>query len=138
MIPAGTIIRSDLIRRVRRLLPRTIAAKMPRRVVMVRVSEEESRRLNRQYRRKNKPANVLSFRYGDEYGEIILCPWIIRRDAALYGNSYQYQLTWMIVHGMIHLAGLHHEESSVKAAEALSIEQQILKKIRGTKSHSGT
>lgn len=124
-----------LVRRIRLLLPRLLRQKLPRRMLLVAIGEQESRRLNRTYRRKNKPADVLSFRYGNEYGEILVCPAVVRREARGYGNPYHLQLTWMLAHGMIHLAGLHHGESRAKAAEALRIEQQILKKIRGTKSH---
>jgi len=124
---------ADLARRIRLLLPRRISRKLPRRIAVIKVSEASAANLNRRYRLEQKPANVLSFRYGDGYGEILVCPAVIRREARAQNNSFEYQLTWMIMHGMIHLSGLHHEKSGAKAAETLRIEQRILNKIRGTK-----
>lgn len=94
------------------------------------VSEKESARLNRAYRAKRTPANVLSFLYGKGYGEIIVCSSVIRREARAQKHSYKYQLAWMIVHGMIHLSGLHHEKSRMTAERVERLEKQILKKLR--------
>jgi probable rRNA maturation factor len=126
---------ADLVRRIRLLLPRRISRKLPRLVAVRKVSDASAANLNRRYRLEQKPVNVLSFRYVDGYGVILVCPVVIRREARVENNSFEYQLTWMIMHGMIHLSGLHHEKSRAKAAETLRIEQQILSKIRGTKSH---
>ncbi len=102
---------------------------MPADIQIVEVSEKESRRLNFIYREKAKPANVLSFFYDKEYGEIIVCPVLIRREAKAQDNSFEYQMTWMIVHGMIHLSGLHHEKSDAAARRAEKAEQAILEKL---------
>ena len=93
------------------------------------VSERESRKFNQKYRGKNKPANVLSFCYSKDYGEILVCPSVIRKEAKKQKNSYAYQMTWMILHGMLHLGGLHHEKSSALAKKAERIEKEILQKI---------
>ena len=80
-------------------------------------------------RDKNNPANVLSFRYGSDYGEILVCPEVIRKEAEKQGNSSYYQMTWMILHGMLHLGGMHHEESGDIAKKTERIEKEILSKI---------
>ena len=110
-------------------LPQAIQKGLPADIAVVEVSEKESWRLNRAYRGKDKPADVLSFRYDPEYGEIIICPGVIRREAKIQKHSFEYQLAWMIVHGIIHLAGLHHEASIVSARRAERIEQRILDKL---------
>ena len=110
-------------------LPQAMRKGLPADIQIAEVSEKESRRLNRLYRGKDKSANVLSFFYGKEYGEIIVCPSLIRREAKAQKHSFEYQMTWMILHGMIHLSGLHHEKSSGAARRAENIEQAILKKI---------
>lgn len=110
-------------------LPQAMRNKLSTDIAIVSVSEKKSLGLNRAYRNKRKPANVLSFFYGKEYGEIILCPVVIRREALEQKHSYKYQMTWMIVHGMIHLAGLHHETSARTRARFEKIEQDILKHI---------
>lgn len=103
--------------------------RLPRRIVTVGIPRQESQRLNLIYRRKNKPASVLSFLYSSDYGEILICPEVVRREAKEQGNSYKYQMTWMVIHGMLHLAGLHHEKSKTLAARFSKLESKILQKL---------
>lgn len=93
------------------------------------VNERRAAELNRRYRGKNKPANVLSFRYGPDYGEIALCPALIRREAKASGNSYRRQMLWMILHGIIHLAGLHHEKSAQTRRKFEKLEHKLLNNL---------
>jgi probable rRNA maturation factor len=112
-----------------RQLPRTIRRKLPRTIRVVPVSSSLSWALNRRYRKKNAPANTLSFRYGPAYGEILLCPTLIRREAKARGNSIRYQMTWMVIHGMLHLAGMHHERSAITAKKVERLERTILDQL---------
>lgn len=110
-------------------LPQAIAKRLPVEISVVSVSEKESAELNRRYREKDKTTNVLSFRYGKEYGEIIVCPAVVRREARRQKHTFRYQMTWMILHGMIHLSGLHHEQSPVAAKKTEAVEKRILDTI---------
>ena len=112
-----------------KLLPQAIHSGLTADIWVAEVSEKEARRLNRLYRGKDKPANVLSFFYSKEYGEIIVCPAVIRREAKAEKHSFEYQMTWMILHGMIHLSGTHHEKSLALARRVENIEQEILEKL---------
>lgn len=116
--------------RMRKLFPATIQSKLPAHVAVVPVSARESLALNRTYRNKRTPANVLSFLYDREYGEIIVCPALIRVEAKMQGNSFAYQMTWMIIHGMLHLAGVHHERSAAAAKRAARLEEEALRKFQ--------
>ena len=107
-------------------LPLAIRKRLPREIAVIAVSPRESLRLNRTYRGKRKPTNVLSFLYGPEYGEIIICPAVIRKEAKTQGNAQLFQMTWMVLHGMLHLAGLHHEKSRIIAEKVERIEQGVL------------
>ena len=77
-----------------------------------------------------KTANILSFKYGSRYGEIILCPEEIRRDARQHRNRYKDQCMWMIAHGMLHLSGMHHEKSHEVEKRFTRLEEKILNKAR--------
>ena len=123
-------IAPNAIKKIKRALPRQLKRRLPDKIGVVEVSKKESERLNRIYRNKNKPTNVLSFRYGPGYGEIVLCPALIRREAEASGNSYSCQMIWMILHGTIHLAGLHHEKSRRLDKKIAQLEKKILKKIK--------
>ncbi|MDZ4299392.1 MAG: rRNA maturation RNAse YbeY, partial [Candidatus Sungbacteria bacterium] len=55
-------------------LPAIIKRRLPEEIAIVSVSSKESQKLNRLYRTKDRPTNVLSFFYDKTYGEIIVCP----------------------------------------------------------------
>ncbi len=123
-----------LVKKIKRLLPLVIRNRLPHAAEVVSINSKEALVLNRSYRRKNRPANVLSFHYGKDYGEILVCPEVIRREAKAQGNTYKYQMTWMILHGMLHLAGIHHENLQQSSRLAGHIEPELLKKLTGKKS----
>ncbi|HZS27162.1 MAG TPA: rRNA maturation RNase YbeY, partial [Candidatus Angelobacter sp.] len=64
--------------------------------------------LNRRFRRKNKPTDVLSFPRA-EGGDIAISIDIARQNARLYGHRAADELKVLILHGMLHLAGYDHE-----------------------------
>lgn len=86
------------------------------------VEDAEMQGLNREYRKKNNPTDVLSF---SEYenieklleeankghvflGELILCPSYIAKNANDDGESFEYAMTYITSHGILHLLGLSH------------------------------
>lgn len=89
----------------------------PGNLSIVFVSPAVSRQLNRRYRGKDRATNVLSWLWADEqqpisereWGEIILCPAIIRKEAPAYHRSYAKHVQRLLEHGLIHLLGLDHE-----------------------------
>ena len=115
-------------------LPKQIRKSLPRKIVAVRIGAKKVLALNRSFLGKNKPANVLSFRYGKNYGEILVCLYVIHKEAEKQGNAYHYQMTWMIVHGMLHLAGMHHEKSKAAAVKMEKTERDILARLFSIKS----
>jgi len=121
-------------RRIVKNLPQAVRRCLPAEIGIISVSAAESLRLNRRYRNKRTPANVLSFLYGKEYGEIIVCPAVIRREAKTQKHSFEYQMTWYILHGIIHLSGLHHEQSRATAQRAERLEKKIVYTIFKKKS----
>lgn len=89
------------------------------------VTENEMHVLNKQYRKKDRATDVLSFceyqsnedlckqaqaETGEQIfiGELILCPVYIERNAKEDGESLEYALTYITAHGILHLLGLDH------------------------------
>ncbi len=70
------------------------------------IGDAKMKQLNFRYRKKNCPTDVLSFG-GDEdfFGEIIIDPAQIRRQAKENGNAFQNELIFILVHGLLHLGG---------------------------------
>jgi len=123
------LMASISISHLKKLFPAPLKKKLPHDIKIVEVSVKTSQKLNTIYRNKFRATNVLSFRYDSQYGEILICPEVIRREAKEQGNSYEYQMTWYSVHAMIHLAGIHHERSKSAAKKAESLEYRILKQL---------
>jgi probable rRNA maturation factor len=118
-----------MYKKILKLFPVNFKKRLPREVALIHIGEKESKRLNRVYRKKNKPANVLSFRYSSQYGEILVCPAVIRQEAKKAKISYTRQMTRMVIHGMVHLSGLHHEKSREAAKKFDRLEQKMINKI---------
>ncbi len=68
------------------------------------------KQLNRNFRGKNKPTNVLSFPGGDGYaGDIAIAHGVTKKEAAAAGKSFADHAIHLTVHGVLHLAGHDHE-----------------------------
>ncbi len=85
-------------------------------VVVVLVNRSEIQRLNRLYRKKNYPTDILSFAGADadSAGELILCMPVIRAQAKETGLGARGELGFMLIHGVLHLLGFDHMKASEK------------------------
>ena len=84
-------------------------------------------RLNREYRAKDKPTNVLSFpaAHGPLLGDVILAYETLLSEAKEEGLAPADHLTHLTIHGLLHLLGYDHEtEADAVAME--SMETSIL------------
>lgn len=98
-------------------------------------SSARMRILNREFRGKNKPTDVLSFptdqrshhKSREVAGEIAICADIARQNAARLGHTPAAEVCVLVLHGMLHLAGLDHERDSGDMARVESRLRQKLK-----------
>lgn len=79
-------------------------------------SDREVRRVNRDYRGKDKPTDVLSFPGGPEeedgsyhVGDILISIPTARRQAAERGQPVERELKVLLLHGLLHCLGYDHE-----------------------------
>jgi len=104
----------------------------PRGLVIRIVDEAESRALNRDYRGRDRPTNVLSFPFepppgvpSDHLGDLVICAPVVAREAAGQGKPPEAHWAHMVVHGVLHLQGLDHQNAA--QAEAMEArEREIL------------
>lgn len=97
------------------------------------VGPAESRRLNGEYRGKDRPTNVLSFpssaegrRLEGELGDLVICAAVVAREAREQGKTRPAHWAHMVVHGILHLHGFDHERP--RAAHAMErLEVEILR-----------
>lgn len=100
------------------------------------VDEADISELNKTYRHKSGPTNVLSFPFeappglpAEEaealLGDIVICAQVVSREAADQHKDLQAHWAHMVVHGVLHLLGYDHlndEEAEIME----SLEVQIL------------
>ncbi|MEK7622225.1 MAG: rRNA maturation RNase YbeY [Patescibacteria group bacterium] len=72
------------------------------------VSPARSRVLNRTYRGKNRPANILTFPLTHDSGEILICLATARAEARRVGLPFPKYLQQLFIHGLLHLKGCTH------------------------------
>ena len=119
-------------------------------IELIFVDEEEIRRLNNETRGIDKVTDVLSYPSLDEIkgealsgedfpfdideegnlviGSIAICCQRAKEQAEEYGHSYERELHYLIVHGIMHCLGYDHIEEEDKA-EMREREEYILKKL---------
>jgi probable rRNA maturation factor len=90
-------------------------------------SDAKLKMLNRDFRGKDKPTNVLSFPAApnpDGYrGDVALALGVTRREAKLAGKNMADHAAHLVVHGILHLAGHDHMRArDAKVMEKLEIE----------------
>ena len=99
------------------------------------VTDAEISRLNKKYRKKNKPTDVLSFPAQNSakrpnknkfLGDIAIAPAVARRYAQKNGRSLQTELCILILHGILHLMGYDHETDR---GQMDRIERQLRRKL---------
>lgn len=75
------------------------------------------KKYNEEYRKKEGPTDVLSFEYGlDEevIGDIILSVERIEEQAPNFGNSFEDEFFYILIHGVLHICGYDHIEEEDK------------------------
>lgn len=94
--------------------------------------------LNREWRGKDKPTNVLSFATMDDdgaplipgapllLGDIVLAFETCQREAEEQGKPFAHHLSHLVVHGVLHLLGYDHELGEAEADEMEALETAIL------------
>lgn len=104
------------------------------------VDIDESHKLNLEYRKKDKPTNVLSFpsdlpdemaQILDSFpiGDLVICIPVVLQEAIEQQKTPIEHFTHMLVHGTLHLMGYDHETSDEDAEEMEALEIEILKKL---------
>lgn len=85
------------------------------------------RDLNKTFRGKDKPTNVLSFPGEEEaLGDIVLALETIAREADKQGKTFRDHATHLLVHGMLHLLGFDH----ARAKDAAAMEKREIKILK--------
>ncbi len=117
-------LRSPISKKRLEILYAVAARRIPvlkRGVDVAIISSLEIKRLNKKYRGKNKPTDVLSFSYVHHKdklgsppafslaGQMYIAPEVVRLQAQRFNVSAKVEFVRMFVHGLLHCAGLDHQ-----------------------------
>ena len=109
-------------------------------VTVVLVGERAMRLLNRRWRGKDRPTDVLSFSqregeggalHPEVLGDVVICVPVARRQAREAGHCLAAELDRLAVHGLLHLAGHEHEGDPAAARAMRRREDAIIRGWRG-------
>ena len=116
------------------------------------VDKEKIQELNKEYRQKDRPTDVISFRmlenglqnkinkknYPYDYdrdekkvfiGEIYICYEVAVNQSQEYGHSIDREVCFLAVHGLLHLLGLDHE-AEFERAIMFDLQDKTMEKIK--------
>ena len=104
--------------------------------VTIRIaSESESQSLNKEYRGKDKPTNVLSFPFEAPaglniplLGDLVICSDVVQHEAIQQNKRLLDHWAHMVIHGCLHLLGFDHINDD-DATEMEALEVTILKRL---------
>lgn len=74
------------------------------------VEDKEIKELNKKFRRRDKPTDVLAFSLSESIGEIIISTDTAKSQAKEYGNSFISEILLLLIHGLLHLLGYKHSK----------------------------
>ena len=104
-----------------------IAQNENRKLVIAFLSQEAMIQLNSKFRDKNQVTDVLSFSPVEDggLGELALCIPQIQAQAQKEGLTLEEEVVYLILHGVLHLLGYHHEEEGEPARLMYEIQDDI-------------
>lgn len=103
------------------------------------VDDQQIADLNRSWRRKSGPTNVLAFSLteGEDaamalnlLGDVVISVETAAREAAIEGISLHARLRKLLVHGFLHLVGFDHEKSNFEAEQMYNKEREIAQELK--------
>ena len=109
-------------------------------VVVLLTDDEAVAALNRDFRGKVGPTNVLSFPAAanpeQHLGDIALALGVCAREADEQGKSLAHHLQHLVAHGVLHLVGFDHQTDS-EAEEMEALERRILQGLGVADPYAG-
>lgn len=104
-------------------------------IVIRFVSTKEITKLNKKYRKKNKPTNIISFPFEppcniktNTLGDLVICAALVKKEAKQQQKTIPAHFAHLIIHGVLHLLGYEHYTKKT-ATRMENLEIKLLKKL---------
>jgi probable rRNA maturation factor len=105
------------------------------------ITDREIEKLNRKYRNKPKPTDVLSFPAGELLagrqpllGDVVISVERAEEQAKAGGWTLDEEIDRLLIHGILHLLGYDHERSRKAALVMRSMERKVCRELCGKKA----
>jgi probable rRNA maturation factor len=101
---------------------------------LVLSDDEFIHQLNREYRGKDRPTDVLSFEQDPDagvLGDIVISVPTARRQAKAHGHSTANEIEWLFLHGTLHLLG-YDDETEAQSDEMDRRAHRALERVEAT------
>ena len=107
-------------------------------LTVVLVDDREITRLNRQYFRRDRPTNVISFPMMDGtpvsvrarmLGDVVISAETAKRDAEEVGKKGEDEILFLLIHGILHLTGYDHEGTKKERMEMEAKEKDLFSRL---------
>jgi probable rRNA maturation factor len=104
-------------------------------ISLLLVDDEQIRKVNRKYLKRDCPTNVISFAMAEgefghinphTLGDIIISAETAFRDAADGKIDFMDEIEFLLIHGLLHLLGYNHEETSKEETEKMKAREREL------------
>ena len=104
-------------------------------VTLVFISAPKMKAMNFKFRDKNYATDILSFQPGsaDSLGDLVLCPSVLKKQAKQNGHSFDFEILYMIIHGLLHLLGYDHEISLAEEKKMFGIQDRLFSQLTEAK-----
>ena len=98
------------------------------------------RELNRVYRNQDRPTNVLAFpQFSTPHsgpavallGDVVVSLPTAAREARDLHQSLEERVTYLLLHGILHLLGYDHDRSTAERCRMEALEEEVLRHLHG-------
>lgn len=102
-----------------------------RELTLVFLDKKPAQKINHEFRGKDYATDVLSFDSMDpsSLGELVLCPEVLKRQAKEHKLTYQQELGYMLLHGVLHLLGYDHETNERDAKKMFKLQDEVFEEL---------
>ena len=99
-------------------------------IELIITSNSDIQEINREFRDKDKPTDVLSFPFeempGAPLGSIVISIDLVKQMSEKLNNKFEDELCLLFIHGLLHLLGFDHETDS---GEHRKKEEELIKEF---------
>ena len=119
-----------------------------KKISVILTGDDAIHAINKRYRGKDRPTDVISFAYGESpapighkgqgaFGDVFISLDRCRAQSLEYSVGFREELARLVVHGLCHLAGYDHERGGKKAAAMRRREEEMIALISPRSSRRG-